>query len=89
MYFPRLFALVFLVFVHSCREKPAETKADNRKCITDTLAARMTFDTVKTERIHKTLALTGTVTANEDQMVKVNPVVSGNVEQMNVQRSQR
>ena len=85
MYFLRIFLLIIFLSTQACRHKATEAAPENKNCITDTLASRITLDTVKMQHVQKVLSLTGTVEANEDQLVKVYPVVSGIVEEMNVQ----
>ena len=71
--------------IYSCKEKLPE--ADNSKtfCLTDTMQQKIVIDTVQTETVKNSIALSGKIEANEDKWVKVYPVVGGLVEELKVE----
>jgi cobalt-zinc-cadmium efflux system membrane fusion protein len=54
-------------------------------CLTDTLFKHLALDTVRLAPVQSELRLSGKVTYNEDRMVKVYPLVGGNVEELRVE----
>ena len=83
LYFCSL-ALVSL-WLSSCtktEEKQEEAKAF---MLSDTMMSRITRDTVKTETVKNELTLVGKVVPDENQIIKVFPLVGGNVEDVNVE----
>ena len=74
-----------LTTIFSCKEKIADPPVDNKFCLSDTMQKKLQIDTVKLETVRKSIALSGKIEANEDQWVKVYPVVGGMVEEMKVQ----
>ncbi len=80
-----LFISLILATTHSCKEKVAETYNNTPYCLSDTMQNKITIDTVKTETVKNSIALSGKIEANEDKWVKVFPVVGGVVEEMKVQ----
>jgi len=71
--------------IFSCKEKIIDPPANNKFCLSDTMQKKIQIDTVKSETVRKSIALSGKIEANEDQWVKVYPVVGGMVEEMKVQ----
>lgn len=80
-----LLVAVMATAVYSCKEKVVETDAAKQFCLTDTMQKKTVIDTVKTETVKNSIALSGKIEANEDKWVKVYPVVGGVVEEMKVQ----
>lgn len=80
-----LFIFIPLAMAGACKEKVAETDANSSFCLTDTLQQKVVIDTVRTETVKNSIALSGKIAANEDKWVKVYPVVGGVVEEMKVQ----
>lgn len=79
-------SLAFISFwFGSCQkaeEKPEEAKAF---MLSDTMMSRITLDTVKTEIVRNELTLVGRVVPDENQVIKIFPLVGGNVEDVNVE----
>src|ERR1043165_3889320 len=80
----------FLTFIQllvlaSCIGKTAETD-DNPQtfCIPDSLMKNITLDTVKSEYVMGDLKLFGKITFNENNVIKVFPLVSGHVADVKV-----
>jgi cobalt-zinc-cadmium efflux system membrane fusion protein len=66
--------------------KTEETKDDAKAfMLSDTMMNRITIDTVKTETVKNELTLVGKVVPDENQVIKVFPLVGGNVEDVNVE----
>ena len=82
-----LAAIEAIQFV-SCNSKTAVT-ADNTAgfCIPDSLMRNITLDTVRAEYVMSDLKLSGKITFNEDDVVKVFPLVSGHVAEVKVLES--
>ena len=80
-----LFLSMMGAIIYSCKEKLPE--ADNSKtfCLTDTMQQKIVIDTVQTETVKNSIALSGKIEANEDKWVKVYPVVGGLVEELKVE----
>jgi len=81
--------LCMLALVGTClssctktEEKQEESKAF---MLSDTMMSRITIDTVKTETVKNELTLVGKVVPDENQVIKVFPLVGGNVEDVNVE----
>ena len=73
------------LWLSSCtktEEKQEEAKAF---MLSDTMMSRITLDTVKTEIVKNELTLVGKVVPDENQIIKVFPLVGGNVEDVNVE----
>ena len=81
-----LCSLAFVsLWLSSCtktEEKQEEAKAF---MLSDTMMSRITLDTVKTETVKNELTLVGKVVPDENQIIKVFPLVGGNVEDVNVE----
>lgn len=72
----------------SCTNNHAEAEQSAKPeafCIPDSLFTKIRLDTVKHAVVNDELQLTGKVTYNEDKVVKVYPLVGGNVEQLKVE----
>jgi cobalt-zinc-cadmium efflux system membrane fusion protein len=80
-----VFSLFIAIGVSSCKSKPAE-QADDKKGYTlpDSLLKTIEIDTVGNSRVFNTLTLTGKVDFNEDNVIKIFPVISGQVSDIKV-----
>ncbi len=66
--------------------KEATTETTNTKfCLTDSLKANLELSTATMQRVRNELLLSGKVSAYEDRMVKVYPVVSGVIEDLKIE----
>jgi cobalt-zinc-cadmium efflux system membrane fusion protein len=79
----KLFSLLFLIqaiIVMSCGGHKEIANSDPSEfCIPDSLMLNITLDTVKSESVMGELKLSGKISFNEDNVVKVFPQVSGHV----------
>ena len=77
-------ALISLCFssCHKAEEKQEESKAF---MLSDTMMNRIHIDTVRTETVRNELTLVGKVVPDENQVIKIFPLVGGNVEDVNVE----
>jgi cobalt-zinc-cadmium efflux system membrane fusion protein len=80
-----LASLLLLSVLVSCSSsaKPEETTSDKAHQQTNLLATA-TFDTARLENARNELNLTGKITFNQDQVVKVFPLVGGHIETLKV-----
>ncbi|WP_028981147.1 efflux RND transporter periplasmic adaptor subunit [Sporocytophaga myxococcoides] len=78
------FIIASAVLAVSCSEKHAEVH-DEKFCLSDTMSRVISIDTVKKQRLANELTLSGKVTANEDKVVKVFPLVGGIIEDLRVE----
>src|SRR5438477_11556175 len=79
-----LAAIEAIQFV-SCNSKTAVTAYNTAGfCIPDSLMRNITLDTVRAEYVMSDLKLSGKITFNEDDVVKVFPLVSGHVAEVKV-----
>jgi cobalt-zinc-cadmium efflux system membrane fusion protein len=71
--------------ISSCKDKSAD-QADDKKGYTlpDSLLKTIEIDTVSNSRVFNTLTLTGKVDFNEDNVIKIFPVISGQVSDIKV-----
>jgi cobalt-zinc-cadmium efflux system membrane fusion protein len=80
------FFIQSLFLMQACTDgNTAENKQPDLFCLTDTLMRQLTIDTVKNQTVMNELKLSGKVTYNEDKVVKVYPLVGGNVEDLKVE----
>ena len=73
------------IWTSSCNKKkeiPEEAKAF---MLSDTMMNRISLDTVKTETVRNELTLVGKVVPDENQVIKIFPLVGGNVEDVSVE----
>jgi cobalt-zinc-cadmium efflux system membrane fusion protein len=68
-----------MIFTSCSRKDPEETSIREAFCIPDSLMKNISLDTVKSESLMSELKLSGKITFNEDHVVKVFPLVSGDV----------
>ena len=73
--------LIFAIpFLHSCDgNHTADTPVSTKYCIPDSLMSQITLDTIRSRPVIQELNLIGNVTYNQDKVVKLYPMVSGNV----------
>ncbi len=67
---------------HKAEEKQEESKAF---MLSDTMLNRIRLDTVKMEIVRNELTLVGKVVPDENQIIKIFPLVGGNVEDVNAE----
>src|SRR5881394_2756497 len=75
---------IFALLLTSCGMRVINPNTDQEElaqqfCIPDSLMKNITLDTVKAEYVMSDLKLSGKITFNEDNVVKVFPQVSGHV----------
>lgn len=69
----------------SCQKKESKVEANLGFCINDTLFKSTKIDTAKLSPVESELKLTGKITFNEDQVVRVFPFVGGVIEDLKVE----
>ena len=79
LYKSKFTLIIISMMVASCGKKSNESDTMTKFCIPDSLAKIITIDTVKSEKVISDLKLPGKSTFNEDNVVKVFPLVSGHV----------
>src|SRR3954464_9936377 len=76
---------VLLFTLPACQKSKSEsTEAAEAFCIPDSLMNNITLDTVKSESVMSDLKLSGKITFNENNVVKVFPLVGGHVSEVKV-----
>lgn len=78
-----LIILSSMLFV-ACKQKESAEIPNPPFCISDTFQQKLQLDTAKFETVKNSVSLSGKIEANEDQWIKVYPVVGGVVEEMKV-----
>jgi len=77
--------LAVALFTQSCHKAEATDNQENSKYILpDSLAKTITFDYVQNCKLENTVTLPGKVAFNDDQVVKIYPMVSGLVQNVTV-----
>lgn len=71
--------------IQSCTKKKENTEDSAAFMLSDTMMSRITLDTVKTEVVRNELTLVGKIVPDENRVIKVFPLVGGNVEEVNVE----
>src|SRR5260221_14722489 len=79
-----LTGVIIAAVFFSCSEKKIATPEKKQFCLSDTFKRMITIDTAKLSNIDDELQLTGEVSFNENQVVKVFPNSSGQVLNVNV-----
>jgi len=83
------FYVVFLatmgIWATSCAKKEENQEEAKAFMLSDTMMSRIALDTVKTEIVRNELTLVGKVVPDENQVIKIFPLVGGNVEDVNVE----
>ncbi|TDE16525.1 efflux RND transporter periplasmic adaptor subunit [Dyadobacter psychrotolerans] len=83
---PYILLLAMLaVWTTSCNKKKEVQDEVKAFMLSDTMMSRITLDTVKTEMVRNELTLVGKVVPDENQVIKIFPLVGGNVEDVNVE----
>ena len=75
---------VCLLFFVSCAPKPAPEE-EKAFMLSDTMMNRIRLDSVSLQPVRSELTLVGKVVADENRVIKVFPLVGGNVENVNVE----
>lgn len=73
-----------LLALASCQENKTGTMESKQVCISDSMAKIVTIDTAKTTQMKDELALSGEVSFDDNQVVKVFPFTSGQVMEVKV-----
>jgi cobalt-zinc-cadmium efflux system membrane fusion protein len=68
----------------ACHEKKQEETASKQVCVSDSLAKMITIDTAKTTTMKDELSLSGEVSSDDNNVVKVFPFSSGQVVEVKV-----
>src|SRR3982751_9594 len=68
----------------ACHPKVQESEASKQVCISDSLAKMITIDTAKTTTMKDELSLSGEVSSDDNNVVKVFPFSSGQVIEVKV-----
>lgn len=77
-----IFAILFL---NSCNRHVLTNNDPGQKfCIPDSLLKNITFDTIHLDFVSSELALSGKIAVNDDKVVKIFPLVSGQVSEVKV-----
>ena len=76
--------LLFITGFCSCAEKQADKDEKQGYMLPDSLLKTIEIDTVGSSRVLNSLTLTGKVDFNEDQVIKIDPVISGQVSDIRV-----
>ncbi|MFT3886172.1 MAG: efflux RND transporter periplasmic adaptor subunit [Flavobacteriales bacterium] len=75
-----LLALGTVLFLAACSHPAEEPKADTKAfALSDTMLARIKLDTVRSEPVMSTIDLNGRVTADENRVADIFPIVGGQV----------
>lgn len=73
-----------VVGLSSCQEKKTGTMETKQVCVSDSLSKMIKIDTAKTTQMKDELALSGEVSFDENKVIKVFPVTSGQVMEVKV-----
>src|SRR5476651_2152266 len=76
--------LCALMLFGACTEKKPEATVSKEVCVSDTLAKMITIDTAKTTTMKDELSLSGEVSSDDNNVVKVFPFSSGQVTDVKV-----
>src|SRR6201996_4540117 len=68
-----------LIFLAACKHKEQEAPESKQVCISDSLAKMITIDTAKTTTMKDELNLSGEVSSDDNNVIKVFPFSSGQV----------
>jgi cobalt-zinc-cadmium efflux system membrane fusion protein len=77
-------ALSALLFLAACKGKPQPVEEKKPVCVSDSMAKIITIDTAKTTPIKNELSLSGEVSNDENNVVKVFPFSSGQIIEVKV-----
>lgn len=77
---------VFLIATFSCKKEPKEDESQKKvTCLSDSLKKMILLDTARVELVEEQLKLSGRVEVDESKMLKVFPLVGGQVERVTVE----
>jgi len=79
-----LAGLSAMICLAACHEKKQEESGDKQVCISDSLSKMITIDTAKTTTMKDELNLSGEVSSDDNNVVKVFPFSSGQVVEVKV-----
>ncbi len=84
-FFLCLFLMAACVLIQSCGTEDKKAPADKDKyVIPDSLMRTLSIDTVKTSQLMNAITLTGKIGFNEDNVIPVYSMVSGNIQDIKV-----
>ena len=75
--------LTIIAYYSGCKKKTGDP-ADPKFAISDTFMRYITFDTVKKQQVIDKLKLTGKVTFDENEVVRIYPFVGGKIQSLDV-----
>jgi len=78
-----LFLLGVLILA-SCSGKKTEVATDSKFCLSDSILHQIKLDTITLKPVLQNFKLIGKVSFNQDKVVKIYPLVSGNVAEVKV-----
>src|SRR5471030_2716979 len=78
-----------IMFLAACKEKKQEAPDNKQVCISDSLSKMITIDTAKTTSMKDELTLSGEVSSDDNNVVKVFPFSSGQVTDVKVSLGDR
>jgi membrane fusion protein, heavy metal efflux system len=81
---PVFMASLFALWLSSCNTKTDQAEDKKGYVLPDSLLKTIEIDTVSITRVLNTLTLTGKVDFNEDNVIKIFPVISGQVSDIKV-----
>jgi len=74
-----------LIFLFSCGSKKENTNTERKLCLSDTILKMIETDTVQKEAVYEQIKLSGLVEVDESKMIKVYPLVGGQVIKVSVE----
>ena len=80
-----LFLFATCVAFFSCGSKKEATNAERKLCLSDTLVKMIETDTAQKETVYEQIKLSGLVEVDESKMIKVYPLVGGQVNKVLVE----
>src|SRR5436853_5526881 len=79
-----LIGFIVIITMLSCNESVSNTPTDKRVCVSDSMVGMITIDSVKECNINDELKLSGEVSFDENKVVKLYPISSGQVKEVRV-----
>jgi cobalt-zinc-cadmium efflux system membrane fusion protein len=82
----KLVAILFVVaiFSQSCNSHKSDADVDAKYVLADSLVKKLKFDTIQNCQMTNTITVSGKVSFNDDQVVKIYPMVSGVIQNISV-----